>query len=493
MVLEEITHLTRDILNPCILDEMSMWGITYEKAVNDVCHAFQHSADQVRQAIDKLAPHSKLAMKAALDLTRFSFLPQLPLTAKAPERWQNIQKVERMKELYYKQGHIGMANLLNLYQSTVEDPYPGHKISLLESKFSNIDTCLDGCIMNSNELQGCISTLRSLEWFTPTRSIANLPSARSRIRSTGFKDFLGRSVALLEYDAGFPVHEIDILNDRPDRLGRTLLHVSCVKSDEQMIDTLLARGLIFTTSTISGLSPIHIAAITGSLEIFKKLHAFYMSIGSLQAALNDSIAYYSTFLELAARHGNSRIIEFYFSTHTFTTKQLERSHPDNQACSFFVDQSGKISHQATDVMLAFKEALRNDWTEVVLIISCHLGAYLWDESHRTTLWYASHYGRFDVIKLLFHEDFMNKPDNLGRTPLMAAATAGHEKVLHRLCFLGGRLIGNANSATPSKNLLRLELVDRWGNTARDLAADNGHHECAQFLGNLMKTASMTLP
>lgn len=485
MALEEIKHLTRDFLDPYISEEMSIWGGMYEKAVNDVCFAFQDSADQIRQAIDKLAPHSKLAMKAALDLTRFSFLPQLPLTAKALERWQNIQEVERMKERYYKQGHLGMATLLTLYQSTVEDPFQRHKISLMDLNLPNIESFLDGCIMNSNEFQGCISTLRSLEWFTPTRSIANLPSARSRIRNTGFKDFLGRSVPLLEYDAGFPVHEIDILHDPPDHLGRTLLHVSCVKNDEQMLDILLAKGLIYTTRTILGLSPLHIAAITGNLEIFKKLHAYYMSTGSLQAALNESHAYDSTFLELAARYGNSRIIEFYLSTHTFTKKQLERSHPDNQACASFVDQSGKIRHQATDVMLAFKEALRKDWTEVVLIMSCHLGAYLWDENHRTILWYASYHGRFDVINMLSHEDLMNKPDIFGRTPLMAAATAGHEKVLNRLCSLGGRLIGNANSATPSKNLLELERVDMWGNTARDLAVNNGHPKCAQFLGNLM--------
>ena len=69
---------------------------------------------------------------------------------------------------------------------------------------------------------------------------------------------------------------------------------------------------------------------------------------------------------------------------------------------------------------------------------------------------------------------------------MAAATEGHEKVLNRLCSLGGRLIGNANSATPSKNLLGLELVDIWGNTARNLAANNGHPGCAQFLDDMMK-------
>ena len=71
----------------------------------------------------------------------------------------------------------------------------------------------------------------------------------------------------------------------------------------------------------AGLSPLHIVAITGHLEILKKLHAYYMCTGLLEEASRGLNIYHRTFLELAAAHGSSQIVDFYRSTHKFTIEQ----------------------------------------------------------------------------------------------------------------------------------------------------------------------------
>lgn len=488
--MEEIKSLVRELLIPLISKDTS--GHSDYRTTGDVYSEFQYYAKEVGQVIEKLTPHSNVAMEAALDLTSWSFLPQLPLAALVSERLDYLQEVELVKNVYAEKGHVGMVILLTMYQSTVENPYVEFEGSSMDIQLSEINTFIEQCIVDFEEYEIDPRLLRLLGSFTPTRSIQFLPSLWSRLRERGGSDLLNRSVPLLEYDAGLPVAEADILYDAPDCLGRTILHVSCLRNDEQMIETLLAKGLICDTKTESGLSPLHIVAITGNLKMFKKLHDFYMSDTSMQKSL-EAGPNSEAVLQLAARHGNSGIIHFYLSTHKFTTEYFERSYPDIHTDDHFLNLDGNIKYEAAAIMLAFKEALRYDREEVVRVLCDHSRYPIWDWEERTPLWYASHYGRLNAVDMLFRQGYIEKPDCLGYTPLMAAAAAGHEKVLNRLCSLGGHLIGSANSATPSKNFLGLGLVDRWGMTARDLAVSKGHPECAKILDDLMKMASMTLP
>lgn len=157
-----------------------------------------------------------------------------------------------------------------------------------------------------------------------------------------------------------------------------------------------------------------------------------------------------------------------------------------------MDQSGKIEYRATDLVSTFEEALRNGRTEVVGVLSVHLDCSIWDKEHRTPLWYASYFGRLFAIDMPFRQDCMNKPDRSGHTPLMAAATAGLEKALNRLCSHEAYLVGNTKTAARLDNFLDLWRVNDEGKTARDLAIDNGHHACAEFMSAWMETPPMPI-
>ena len=80
--------------------------------------------------------------------------------------------------------------------------------------------------------------------------------------------------------------------------------------------------------------------------------------------------------------------------------------------------------------------------------------------------YAAGYGHVDIVKLLLDAGAdVNERSRVSRTPLIWAAGSGQLNTVRLLL---------KNGADP-------DLVDSNGETAADLAAENGHDDVAHFL------------
>ena len=476
MALEEIEFFTQELLKP-LLNTPNIYEC-YATAVNDLYRKYEQSSSKVGRAIDGLAPKSKLAVEAALDLKYYSNFKRPSRMATILEKQQYASDIEMAKKKYSIQEHLGMLILLTMYQSTFGDFFTPIENSSIDDYLSSINTFLDKCIMTFTGLGQSIEILRAHGWFFPTRMI-RIPSIRVYVRDQGIKDFMGRSVSLIEYDAGISVDEIDVFHDPPDYMGRTLLFVSCIRNDTYAV-TLISSRLLRNTRSKSGLSPLHIAAIVGNLEIFKKLHDYYGQVGCLESVLMEPDASGRTILQLAGCL-NHQILDFYLSFYMFEMEQSERSNTGSRACCF-VDRTRNICYEAETIVSAFRDALLQDREEVVRLLTAHFDPLIWDNHHRTPLWYACYYGRLYAIPLLFGSDSINIADQQGRTPLMVAAVQGFEKILCLLFVQDGLLMKDAERSAQPRNVLDIWLSDKENKTAKDLAVERGHHECARILG-----------
>ncbi|KAL1599892.1 hypothetical protein SLS60_007697 [Paraconiothyrium brasiliense] len=289
--------------------------------------------------------------------------------------------------------------------------------------------------------------------FIP-RKLLHDPLIIQDVRLLGLRDCLGRSIALQEYDAELEGVGATISKDPYDHVGRTLLHAACLRCDEDLVDTLVAKGLICATKTDSGLSPLHIAAIQGHLQIFGKLHAYYAKLDDFNEIMSKVDQSGRTFFEWAASCGHHHIIQFSLMA------DIERM---GTVVTAWLSEN--------NIMTAIKLALQYDHSIVLRTLISYLGDNYMDEQGRTPMWYAAHYKRLDATRLLTYHANSDHADKRGRTPLMEAAQIGFLEGVERL------LRSNLYSAKQVSIWSR----DSGGKTAKDLAEENGHQECVQVL------------
>lgn len=442
-------------------------------------------ADFAKHAIADLAPYGKLGMKAALDLSHYSCIYKSLSKADGWFKKGFFDEIEERKNAYTAPGHSGMAVVLSIYQflglagNSDPDPDPFTKFKGSTDSDEWYDFFCNSCdrfsleiqeLMDEVEVPGYLSAFRSRQLFIPIRLIKS-PAIRVFLRNKTVKDILGRSVALLEYDAGLSLTAFDLTEDVPDFLGRTILHVACIRNDPATINLLKEKGLIHHASMKGDVSPLHIVASTGNTYIFFLLCREYEKKDCLGDALMALDYEGNTVLEYAAVHGHHELIDSYLSTHKFKSDK-----------SGFLDQTSRISHSIQSVIIAFANAIFWRRDKTVQVMAKHLSSpTFWDYGHRTPLWYGCHYGQTSVIPSLLRLGSTHVPDIFGRTPLMEASKGGFVEILNLLLHPNA---GEAAQVAPP-DLPDAWATDRGGKTAKDLAEENGHHECARILSYWM--------
>ncbi|KAF2450350.1 ankyrin [Karstenula rhodostoma CBS 690.94] len=428
------------------------------------CSEYDDFACGLQKRIDQLAPHSKLAMSAALDLDLIFRAPSYLNHCNAEIRTRHNSYTMRIIDEYHLKGHTGIVTVLLMHQflrfGVVDSRLPVF-LKCRRDFITNVATFMGSDVIEEVASQELIVLFEDSQLFIPGILLQH-PRIRQDYEELGLKDCLGRSVALREYDAGITDPEVNIQRNMYDYIGRTLLHAACVRDDKRLIDALITKGSVCATKTDSGLSPLHIAAIAVKSS-FRNLHIYYAGREDFNLLVSKTDQCGRTFFEWATSCGNYTAIRFFLEWSSVRRHDSMRG---------FLATKGDNKWLPMDsVTRATELAIRYGHLEILRSILRHLGNRPYEDAqHRTTLWYGAHYKRLDALRLLVTAGGIDPEvqDIQGRSPLMEASRIGFDRGVEYLL-----------KALPSS--ISLSMVDKDGKTARKLAEDNGHLYSAQLL------------
>ncbi|KAJ4289129.1 hypothetical protein N0V90_011471 [Kalmusia sp. IMI 367209] len=349
---------------------------------------------------------------------------------------------------------------------------------LMQSKFTDTDAatfiqCQQAFISNFKALLNGMPEISSLTdidifrenpLFVPARLVKNY-RIRDHVRTIGLRDLLGRSVILLELDAGVQNVAFDPKEDLKDILGRSIIHAACAYGNETIVDMLRARYSVNVSGALGGLSPLEIAASRGHLGIFTKLFQYY-ELPYLQPYLIAWVPLYEiqrNSFKWAASCGQEKIVDFYLCYYNFGW--------DHDI--FTSSRTDDVQLSQNEATAAFQLAIRYNHAPVVRVMKNLLvePILLRDHMSRTPFWYTAHYKRIDIMRMLGEDSPIHLPDKEGRSPLSEAARGGF--------FDGIKYILNQQHVKlPSGHIW---YKDKMGKTAEQHAIENGFFRCGKYL------------
>lgn len=420
---------------------------------------YEDFAWQLRKHAIDLAPHSKLIMNAALDLNYFYRLSTYTLSNEEA-RSECRTRVDRLIDAYHDGGHHGMVTTL-LMQQFVRFGVDNERVPMfIECRRAFIDSI--SRLLNENfprniATEDMVDIFSGSQLYLPKELLEDT-MIRQEYERLELQDCLQRSVELREYDAGFYGVGRLMEKDTSDFTGRTLLHAACSRDDGETVHTLISKGLVHSTKTDSGLTPLHIAAIKSPL-CFGKLYEFYSSHVDFNFIVCKMDCCGRTILEWAASCGNARILHILRRYHDFERNQHG-----------LLDCKAELWIPETTFTSAIELSMCHNHSDVFKLLYSHCGNFR-ATSGRTYIWYAAHYRVLHEMPDLIFDPSMHFADQWGRTPLMEAARLGYMQGIE--FFYRYR-----NFPWMLKILCP---KDEDGKTAEILARENGHHSCAELL------------
>ncbi|MXQ81826.1 hypothetical protein E5288_WYG004747 [Bos mutus] len=265
-------------------------------------------------------------------------------------------------------------------------------------------------------------------------------------------------------------------------------------------------GLPAAARARNGATPAHDAAATGHLACLQLL----LSQGGCGVHDRDNSG--ATVLHLAARFGHPEVVNWLLrhggGNPTMATdtgalpvhyaaakgdfpslRLLVRSHPEGV--------NAQTKNGATPLYLACQEG-HLEVTQY-LVQECDADPHLSAHDGMTPLHAAAQMGHISVIVWLVSctDVSLSEKDKDGATAMHFAASRGHAKVLSWLLLHGGEIVADLWGGTPLHdaaengeleccqilvvNGAELDVRDRDGYTAADLADYNGHSHCTRYL------------
>jgi hypothetical protein len=109
-----------------------------------------------------------------------------------------------------------------------------------------------------------------LQMFTP-KELVRIPTFGHAIIADGRPDYLRRAVTQIRIDAGLSSEWPLDLVFHEDVLGRTVVHQAAHRGHNPVISKLSKYGLNLAQRCMNGLSPLHIVACQGHLDVVKNL------------------------------------------------------------------------------------------------------------------------------------------------------------------------------------------------------------------------------
>lgn len=349
-------------------------------------------------------------------------------------------------EQYISLGHFGSAYILQTNR-LVQHPHLASKESgrFIRCRTGFLSTFEDSLKLETLEAH-IPKELRGSQLFIP-KELLTIPSVMKHVRDVGLRDCLGRSVSHIAFDAGLPAPWSQLDLNSQDVLQRTAFHLACMMDDR---DLLLRCGSTAGLRTVTGLTPLHIAAIKGRKEICMAYDCTNF------AWILDCVG--RSPLACAVSCGQHDIVDVVFSCSCWFCVLT----PGWNRFIFRPDLYGN-----TPISLAVR---RSNLRMVDRLLNYKFAADIPDKKGRTPFWYAVEGSELAMMRLL--EDFVNPDhrDKEGRTPLSEAARMGNtEAVLYLL---------NRNIENLVVNPFSMDIM---GETPLTVAVAAGHSECVRIL------------
>lgn len=382
----------------------------------------------------------------------------------------NDHWLERQREIiddFKEKGHISFAHMLQIKRLLnhaslvdVEGQYVLHERDQFLEEFRHI-------LSNENLSAHIPAAFRKCPSFIP-RALLDIPSIRNSIQQLGEGDCLGRSPCHIIADAGYLVDWPWEHANQVDVLGRSGLYFACRDGELKLVKNFLRFGAKLNQKTVTGLTPLHVAAIAGHVEIlgllcnqfFEELHCAGNAEGgrSLSNVLNERDCIGRSPLFWAASGGHNRIVE-YLSMRMSAAKRT------------------KDNFGSTPMSLA----VRNGHFAVVkLLLDSRFAWDTPDNMGRSPFWYAVSGFHIDIMKELSKYVNIDRKDNQGRTPLAEAARKGFTR--------GLRFLLSCNEYDKFRTPIHLRVDpasrDKQGKAILVLAAEAGKIDCISELFRL---------
>jgi ankyrin repeat protein len=287
-------------------------------------------------------------------------------------------------------------------------------------------------------------------------SSGNYPSWVVEEHQAG-NDCLHRSTFHLALDLHLPAPWPPTDIDHQDVLGRTVLYIACSIGDEGLVQRLLQCNAKIHKCTVTGLNPVHVAAIKGYTSISTSLLAKELQNGFLHSTLIAGDCIGRNPLHYACMGGHIEMVQS-FCEHS----------------SILVLGRDKFGYSAMTL------AVQANQLEIVRwLLPYNLSSDLPDMMGRTPFWYAIHFKHLEIMRALGEVANIEHQDYAGRTPLAEAARAGFKE--------GVRYLLGFNSAAGDEYWRPIEIKcnpnskDHQGKSPLVLAAEGGHTKCFQLL------------
>ncbi len=224
-----------------------------------------------------------------------------------------------------------------------------------------------------------------------------------------------------------------ILQSKPDInhediKGNTLLH-TLIKLDVSIekIKSLLAAGAIINSRNHNNITPLHMAAEKGNLELVQLLH---QSGADLSLASN----YGFTALHFAAHKKQWHVVHWLIETTKMDPNLIDNKNrtPALFAAKFnepkellwLLLRGAKLNGESQKVILSAAEY--NEWESVETLMLHGISPLLQNENGNSVLHFAARKGNKSIFKLahklMKHTDFLNQKNKDGGTPILEAAS-----------------------------------------------------------------------
>lgn len=360
----------------------------------------------------------------------------------------------------YGRAYIAQLDLITRYPEYVTD---GDLLQLEQSKTSFLSEPSLFQVMEEHAPE----TLKSVSLFLPLlsreilqrRPFKTLLVLSDKIRKHDFsgtkgQDCLGRSSYHVLADAGIQRRWHVLRINHQDILGRTALYFACRDGDERRITGLISSGANILLQTVTGLTPLHIAAAMGYNSACRLLWDAYGG-GPLQHVVIYRDCTGCTPLLCAASTGRHETVRF-FCEQVHMNSPLDYTDQHGNSALGLAVRAGNVTTVRLLMTYVVERRMSPDFADV---------------KGRTPFWHAvagSHYEMMQVMVDLVDPD---RRDDDGRTPLAEAARTGDTIAVKFLLDLNSFIRVRVDQ----------NCRDKAGKSVLILAAEAGQTQCAKLL------------
>jgi ankyrin repeat protein len=310
----------------------------------------------------------------------------------------------------------------------------------------------------------------------------------------------------------------DVLSLR-DLMGRTPLHHACLNGNKKAVDLLLDWDAPIEVAGNDGITPIHCAVLSGSIDILKKLVDKYTRKSILHVdrnerhpihwaaiqgrielvlMLRDDIdrtdRYGWACIHLAVIYGHTHLLEkiiYHFSSHitlrdgaSRTPLHLAVGKKSLKAVKVLIEAGAKADVKDKSGLTPLHMAVdQKDIADMLLVRGADINEV--DNEGRTPLYLAAMDGTLDVVALLIDKGarVATRAED-GRTPLHMALSRGQDGL-----EIAKKLLGSFSVVFQRDLYVNASAVD--GATPLHIAAEHGPLEAVQILLDLKADINQT--